>query len=218
MKIRTLHVCLASISLYAVEGKPHLHKGPAATPLPIELNTDMIGPVDAGDNHILSSEISGKDLVFLTTALELGEVETWLGERASHAENAKIRTIGETLRANQVDENKQLIRVAASKGAPLRFHKNAPPQAAKLNAVLEKLKGERYDKVLIAQIFEVNRQCVALYEEAAHSKDQDIKQFAEQMLPAAKEKLELSGKMDGTAPPLAPASPDGNSPAENGSH
>ena len=148
----------------------------------------------AGD--IITTDIGGRDLQFLTTAVENGVMIAAFGQLAkTRAESGAIKDVGSALANTQADENKQLVRLAALKGVTLSTE---PPEVqAKLTEELDKLTGSNFDKACMDRIIVISKEAVAGYEGAAASKDGDIKNFSEQMLPISKEKLRLAEKMTG---------------------
>lgn len=146
--------------------------------------------------ELISTDIGGRDLQFLTNAVENGLLVAAFGEMAkTRAESGAIKDVGSALAHTQADENKQLIRLAALKGVTLSTE--PPAVQAKLSEELDKLTGSAFDKACMDRIIVISKEAVAAYEGAAESKDADIKSFSEQMLPISKEKLRLAEKMTG---------------------
>ena len=146
--------------------------------------------------ELITTDIGGRDLQFLTTAVENGLLVAAFGELAkTRAESGAIKDVGSALAHTQADENKQLIRLAALKGVTLSTE--PPAVQAKLSEELDKLTGSNFDKACMDRIIVISKEAVAGYEGAAESKDADIKSFSEQMLPISKEKLRLAEKMTG---------------------
>jgi predicted outer membrane protein len=154
---------------------------------------------------LITSELGGRDLTFLTNAIEHGKTQLYLGELArTKATSEQVKAVGEALASTQAEENRKLIQLGAMKGVNLS---SEPPHAKKaLDARLEKLTGPKLEKTLLEEIVAINQRAVATYEAAVESQDDDIKAFVEQGLPLAEEKLRAAGKMTGTAPrPPKPA-------------
>jgi predicted outer membrane protein len=148
---------------------------------------------------LITSELGGRDLTFLTNAIEHGKTQLYLGELArTKATSEQVKAVGEALASTQAEENRKLIRLGAMKGVNLS---SEPPHAKKgLDARLEKLSGPKLEKTLLEEIVAINQRAVATYEAAVESHDDDIKAFVDQGLPLAEEKLRVAGKMAGTAP------------------
>jgi putative membrane protein len=147
---------------------------------------------------IISSEIGGRDLQFLSAALEHGRVQLYLGELAKNkADTEQIKAVGEVISDAQMEENKKLVRLATMKGVTLPSVEPIGKKA--VEAKLGKLTGPKFDKTLMEEIINVNQQALAIYEAAANTKDGDIKAFIDEGLRLAKEKLLLANKMSGNA-------------------
>jgi putative membrane protein len=179
----------------APDASSRLAEPKAATPAiaPAPISTERRPP-----STIISSEIGGRDLQFLSAALEHGRVQLYLGELAKNkADTEQVKAVGDVLSSTQMEENKKLVRLAMMKGVTLP---SAEPVGKKaVDAKLGKLTGPKFDKTLMEEIINVNQQAVATYEAAANTKDGDIKAFIDQGLPLAKEKLLLANKMSGNA-------------------
>lgn len=147
---------------------------------------------------LISSELSGKDYEFLANVSDIGKVEAWLGAQASKAEADQIKALSQPLLEAEAEEDKFLRQLAQLKGVDLS-RKPDPVELKKLSAQLGALKGARFDKALLEKIAAVNRREVVEFEAAAGSSDPEIKQFAERVLPVAKEKLLLFDRMTGSA-------------------
>jgi hypothetical protein len=84
---------------------------------------------------LITTEISGRDLQFLTQAMENGLVQLYLGELAREkAEAEQVKKVAELLSATQEEENKRLARLASLKGINL-----AAAQSSAKKAVDERL-------------------------------------------------------------------------------
>ncbi len=148
---------------------------------------------------MFSSELGGRDLLFLTSALENGHLQLYLGELAkAKAGTQQVKSLGEVLASTQVDENSKLARLAGMKGITLSAP--APASQKAISEKFAKLSGPKLDKALMEAIVSANERSVSTYEAAAQSNDREIKGFVDQALPLAKEKLALANKMTGNAP------------------
>ncbi len=154
--------------------------------------------------ELITTDIGGRDLQFLTTAVENGLLVAAFGELArTRAESSAIKDVGSALANTQADENKQLIRLAALKGVLLSTE--PPAVQARLTGELDKLTGSNFDKACMDRIIVISKEAVTAYEGATESRDADIKSFSEQMLPISKEKLRLAEKMTGAGTKAAKA-------------
>jgi len=145
---------------------------------------------------LFTSEMSGQDLQFFTNAVDAGRYQAYLvGLLQTRAESDKIKAVGSSLASTQEEENKEITRLAALKGWTVSTEPTAAQKAT--GAELDKLAGSDFDKAVMDKIIVASRQFVSAYEIAAQSSDADIKNFAQQMLPLAQEKLRLSERMTG---------------------
>ena len=179
------------------KGRVVAQPSPVETPFVAPAIADVKGTGRRG--QLLSSEIGGRDLLFLTTALENGHLQLYLGELAkAKAGTEQVKAVGEVLASNQAEENEKLARLAAAKGVTLPGGEAAAKKT--LAAKFGKLTGPKLDKALLEEIIQVNERAVSAYEAAAQTKDEEIKAFVDENLPLAKEKLTLTNKMTGNKP------------------
>ena len=212
--------CLAVASgALAAEKKPKKSTGapsslPPASPMIV---VPTVPEAAANPGGLITTELSGRDLQFFSTALQAGRIQAYLVDQlTTKGDSDSIKAVGAALGAMQSEENKQISRLASRKGLPIP---TAPPDdLKKISAELEKLSGANFDKAAMDGIITAGRQAMAAYEAAAQSSDGDIKAFSEQMLPIAKEKLRHAENMTGagakaanqlfrTGAPAKPAKP-----------
>ncbi len=219
----TLSLAISGAGLAAPKKTPK-STGPHST-LPPKSPMIVVPPPDPdakGSDKLISSEMSGTDLEFFTTAVEAGRVQVYLvGLLRDKAESEQIKALGSMLVGTQEEENKQVSRLAMLKGWTVATEPSAAQKA--MGAALEKQTGSEFDKAAMDKLIAAGQQSVSAYESAAKSTDGDIKGFAEQMLPMAQEKLRLSEKMTGagkaagqlfrTGAPPKPAAATGTPPA-----
>lgn len=191
---------VAVSSFGAEQTKTAAKKKPGTVPQPSKMIA-IPPPSDAsGDGReprkLFSSEMSGKDLQFFTTAVETGRFQGYLVELLkSKAASDQIKALGSALSATQEQENKQITRLAGLKGWTVSTEPTTAEK--KFGTELESLDGSDFDKAVMDKVIATAQKSVAGYEEASHSADADIKNFAEQMLPLAQEKLRFAEKMTG---------------------
>jgi len=149
--------------------------------------------------RLLTTDLDGRDLQFLTGAVENGQIQLWLGQQAKEKGEAdQVKAIGETLAATQDAENRFVGKLAASKGLPVTPAASAAAQK-KIAGQLGGATGAKFDKAVIDQILDTVKQSVASYESVLSSKDPEIKGKLEQLLPMEKEKLTLISRMAGSS-------------------
>jgi putative membrane protein len=197
--VLTLSLALSAAGL-AAQKKSKKSTGPRST-LPPTSPMIVVPPSDPAITSsepakLISSEMSGNDLQFFTTAVEAGRFQAYLGELLrDKAESEQIKALGAALFDMQENENKQISRVAASKGWTVSTQPTVAQRTS--GAELEKQTGSLFDKAVMDKLIAASQQAVSAYEAASKSTDRDIKTFSEQMLPMAQEKLRLAEKMTG---------------------
>jgi hypothetical protein len=149
---------------------------------------------------VISSELSGKDLEFLTHTIELGRVQSWLVQTAQEkAETPEVRALGGALAEIQADENRYVAKLASLKGVVISSAKEASAEQKKLASKMKPLAGPKLEKALVEEIVNAADKSVAEYEAGRQSQDAEIKRLAEQMLPAAKSRLQFASRASGRA-------------------
>ena len=151
---------------------------------------------DGQPPKLISSEMSGQDLLFFTTVVDAGRLQAVLVELLKNkAESEQIKQLAGMLALTQEKENVQVTRLAGTKGWTV----SAEPTAAQktLGAALGKQQGADFDKAVMDKVIAASQQSVSAYEAAAQSADSQIKEFAESILPLAKERLLLVQRMTG---------------------
>jgi predicted outer membrane protein len=159
-------------------------------------------PETPGEPHpgLITSELLGKDLEFLTNTIELGRVQSWLVKMAQEkAETPEVRSLGGALSEIQADENKFVAKLAAAKGVVVPSAGAPVGEEKKISATLTRLSGSKLEKALLEEIVAAAQKSVSQYEVGLKSSDADIKRLAEQMLPAAKGRLQFASKASGRA-------------------
>jgi len=202
---RILPVALAlslAVAVSAVAAEKAKKKAPS-TPSTLPPTSKMISvpppdPDSPGNEpgKLISSEMSGQDLQFFTSVVEAGRTQSFLIDLLkTKGQSERLKALSDALADAQAQENKQVARLAAAKGWPVSTEPT-PVQRA-IGAQLEKQAGPDFDKELMDKVIAATQQSVAAYEAAAKSADKDIKTFSEQMLPVAREKLQLVERLTG---------------------
>jgi hypothetical protein len=146
---------------------------------------------------IISSEMSGRDLVFIANAMDLGRALTFLAGQAGQTSNANLKGFGEGL-------SKTLAAHAALLDTVAEMRKlKAPaesPTETRLKEKLALMQGQKLEKAILNAFIEVNERLVATYQLGMKSGDVTIVKFADQALPQAEEHLMQAQQMAGIAP------------------
>lgn len=151
---------------------------------------------DSAPRKLISSEMSGRDLQFFTTAVEAGRLQAYFVDLLkTSGDSAQIKALGEALSVTQQEENKQIARLASLKGWTVSI----APTGAQIKAgeELSKLSGSHFDKAVMDKILAASQEVAKAYEAAGQSTDADIQIFARQMLPLARERQQIIEKMTG---------------------
>ncbi|HEY3897482.1 MAG TPA: DUF4142 domain-containing protein [Chthoniobacter sp.] len=146
--------------------------------------------------QLINSDMSGRDLEFLTTVVNSGRAQAYFIDLLhTRASSDEIKKLAENLSIAQEDEDKRIANLAAKKGWNVSM---APtPELKKAGAELEKLQASNFDKAAMDKLVAANQASLAALQSAAESTDPDIKTFAAQMLPLAEEKEHVVEKMTG---------------------
>lgn len=148
---------------------------------------------------VFSTDLSGGDLQFLTSAAEQGLLQATLGVLAAdHAKSSEVRDYGQTLATHHATQNEQIKLLAIKKGVAIASR--LTPRQNTVAEKLSKLDGLKFDKAYLEEVIQDQQAYAAVFEKAAQSDDPDIKSFVMKSLPEIRHNLELLKKMTGFAP------------------
>lgn len=162
-------------------------KEPRRHPLlpPIEKPTEPATP-----GKVYTTSIGGKDLRFLSDAIEYGLSQVFLaGLATSHAQSDRVKALATVLSQTQREENSRLSRLAALKDVTLGDREAAAQDS--FTRKFSKLPPDKFDAAWIEEVVALNEKAVTNFTEASESADADVKAFSQKALPLAKEKLNL---------------------------
>lgn len=169
---------------------------PKATPT--RNTAASVTPAPQVRRPLITTNLGARDMEFLQNLVANGALSAWLGGLAkTRAETDQVRAVGDALQSTQEEENKHLSILAAQKGLPAENAQKESPRQKKLASEFEKLEGLKFDKACMQAMLEATQKAVGSYEAGTKSQDKDIRSFAEQMLPIAREKMELASKVAG---------------------
>lgn len=139
---------------------------------------------------IYTTAIGGKDLRFLSDAIEYGLGQVFLAGLANtQAVTDRVKALSQVLAQTQREENSKLSRLAAMKDVSLADREAAAQET--LTRKFSKLPPEKFDSAWTEEIVALNRRAVANFIAGSESTDADIKLFSQKALPLAQEKLSL---------------------------
>lgn len=153
-----------------------------------------IAPAQELKKPLITSELGGRELSFLTKANEHGVLLLYVAEMLQTKSAAKpVQALGELLAATQSEENSRLVQLAAGKGTS--FKALTPPSLKKLQTRLGSLTGLAYDKAAVGETILLIKDEIANCEAGAKSTDSEVQAFAAQALQLANEKLSIAMKV-----------------------
>jgi hypothetical protein len=151
---------------------------------------------------LIDSDLGGRDLTFLTSAIEEGKILRLLSDQTARTSNPDLRGFGDDLVKTLAAQSAVLNTVAEMRkiAIPAGESENERRIAAKL----ANLEGAKLEKVLLDEFRAVDRRAVATYELGLTSMDQTIHKLCEQTLPKLREHLVVVDAMAGIAPKRPP--------------
>jgi hypothetical protein len=159
---------------------------------------------------LISSELSGRDLVFIANGLDLGNALKMLAGKAAQTTNPNLKGFGEEL--TQTLEAHAAVLETVAEMRQLTPPKVSPTEK-RLADKLGKLEGLKLEKAILDSFIDVEERLMATYALGAKSTDPTIAKFVEQAIPQTREHLLLVRSMAGIAPSRAADQLVKNSPA-----
>jgi Domain of unknown function (DUF4142) len=151
---------------------------------------------------LIESDLDGRELTFLSRAIEFGKTFSYLASQAARTANPALRAFDDDLVKTLAAQNAVLGTVAEMRKVKIPDAPDAAEQ--RLAAKLEKLQGIRLEKALLDAFRETDRHGLATYEMGAQSEDLTIRQLCEQTLPKIRKHLAIIEAMTGIAPKQQP--------------
>ena len=139
--------------------------------------------LNSADERFVKNEVTaGKAVVKLA------------GLGAKKTERTDIRAFAEMLVTDHSKANEELTKLAGTKGVELSTE--ADPKHEETYQKLENESGPNFDKAFLAEIVSGHKKCVSDFEKASQdAKDDDLKAWAEKMVPALKAHLEKAKEL-----------------------
>ena len=195
--MKSLLFLVTSLTLLTLPVSAAGRKEPRRHPLlpPIAKPTEPATP-----GRIYTTSIGGKDLRFLSDAIEYGLGQVFLASLAtSNAQSDRVKALANVLSQTQREENSKLSRLAALKEVALGDREAAAQES--YTRKFSKLPPDKFDGAWIEEVVTLNERAVANFAAGSESADAEIKLFSQKALPLAKEKLAL---VNGGGAPKAP--------------
>jgi predicted outer membrane protein len=156
---------------------------------------------------LISSDLGGRDMVFLEQAIDLGKALRYLAAQASRTSNSTLLGFADDLARTLAAQSAILNTLAEMRKISVSDTQSASEVA--LSNKITTLEGAKLEKAILDGFIEIDRQVILTYELGASSQDPTIRKFVEQTLPKARKHLEVIESMAGVAPtrPKAPNPP-----------
>lgn len=139
--------------------------------------------LNSADERFVKNEVTaGKAVVKLA------------GLGAKKTERTDIRAFAEMLVTDHSKANEELTKLAETKGVELSAE--ADTKHEETYQKLENESGPNFDKAFLAEVVSGHKKCVSDFEKASQeAKDDDLKAWAEKMVPALKAHLEKAKEL-----------------------
>lgn len=175
--------CGTAIALLGLLGT-----APAASTAAPEQKQQAAAPGTAMTEH---GKLNREDSRFLRKAAEINLTQIQLGKLAQRiSTDPNVKKMGEMIIKDHTEVNRQLERLAASKGVTLPTEPYMWNRAA--IASLEKEQGEKFTKEFFSTAIKDHEKAIALFEkEASRTQDPDIKAWVQKMVPDLKAHLAM---------------------------
>ena len=179
-RIHLKTLCATLIAAFALAGTVRA----ASEAAPMEKKT--------GSAMTEQGKLDRHDQEFLQKAAEINLTEIQLGKVAEKmSSEPSIKKIAEMLVKDHSEANRNLERLAASKGVTLPTEPSLMDRHALSS--MEKAQGDKFNKEFLSFNQKGHEKAISLFEkEAARTQDPDIKAWAQKMIPALKEHLAMS--------------------------
>lgn len=137
------------------------------------------------------------DQEFFTKASSDGASEVQMGQLAMQkAASPQTKALAQQLVRDHTAANKQLAALAARKHANVVLQ---PPPSDTMDK-LQSLSGSDFDKAYATAMVGGHQKAIALFDDAAHSSDPDVKAFASVTLPTLKRHLQMAQALAANKP------------------
>lgn len=192
MKLHALLALALTLSASAAPKKPAPAKAMQAQPAqPAALGKS------AKPSTLITSDMGGRDIAFITQAMELGKGLTFLAQRTARTTNPRLQSYGTELLQTLAAQDAVLTSAAEMRNV------KPPAESALQQKYAEKfasLEGAKLEKTLLGSFIELEQSTLATYEANAKSADLTIAKFIAEELPKSREHLATAQSMMGISP------------------
>ena len=190
MKLLSTLVLFSTVTLLAAEKSKRANLPESIVPVALEGRSSKHRP-------LISSELNGRELHFITSALDVRNTLVYLAKRTGEAKNPILRKLGLEIQETLPAQTAVLTTLAEMRNVTI------PEETSRQQTIAKRLgdmKGTRFEKTLLDALLDANQQLVATCETGLRSTDKSARQFAEQTLPYAQGTLARLQAMAGIAP------------------
>lgn len=151
-------------------------------------------------NASSEQKLSHSDRRFVEKAAEGGQSEVALGQLAQEkASNPDVKSFAQSLVQDHQNANSQLMQIAQQKDVKLKEDKSKEDHEYKR---LAKASGDEFDREFIKNQVKDHKKDIKMFEKAAKdSKDEDVRNFATQVLPKLREHLAMAQRLEQSIAP-----------------
>lgn len=154
---------------------------------------------------LLTSDLNGRDMLFIAQAVDHEKTLTFLAIRASQVPNPELRGFATRLAKSIAVQSAVLNSLAEMRH--VRVPDGDSISQNKYRDRFEKLDGQRLHKAILEAFLETSERAVMTYELAEKSGDSTIREFVSQTLPPMREHLLFLQSLAGVSPNRSVALP-----------
>ncbi len=196
-----LHAALFSLSFAIQVTAAAKNAAPAVQAQPAVIAQPAAPGAVAKSSTLINSEMGGRDVVFLSRAMDLGRGLTFLAQQTAKTTNPLLQSYGADLLKSLDAQNAMLITAAEMRNVnpPERY-----PTLQKYTDKLASLEGAKFEKAILDAFVELNQHIVTTYEANAKSPDITISKFITDALPKSRVHLATVQRFSGISPSQQP--------------
>ncbi len=159
----------------------------------------------ARSSTLINSEMGGRDVVFLSRAIDLGRGLAFLAQQTAKTTNPLLQSYGADLLKSLAAQDAVLTSAAEMRNVK-------PPERSpilqKYTDKLARLEGAKFEKAILDAFVELDQNIITTYEANAKSPDITISKFIADALPKSREHLATVQRFSGISPRQQPPAPD----------